>query len=171
MKTVSRSLAAIAALTLASAAPSAAFAEAHEDAGGEMPDNPHFSFTGSIEGAMIVGGVGGEVFGGAWSETLSIGVGENAVTVTSKCIGMDQPDNSLFDRHFTCSQETTDGESKGAVLYGCNVENEQGNEMSCYGYFEGKEGGVKDRVALETAYYWFLPDGSGKVVGGGQWIK
>lgn len=156
-------IAAGAALTLASGA----LAEAHEEA--ETP-SPHFEYEGAISDSMISGGVGDEIFGAAWTETLSIGIGDETVTVISKCIGMDQPEGSMFDRHFTCSQQTEDGASKGAILFGCNVTNETGNEMSCYGYFEGKEGGVEGNNAMHTAYYWFMPDGTGKVMGSGQWM-
>ena len=166
MKTIARTIAAVAALSIATGA----FAEAHEEAAEAAP-NPHFQFEGTLDGFELAGGVGGEVFGGAWKEVLTIGSGENTTTVMSTCIGMDQPESAMFDRHFTCSQQTEDGASKGAVLFGCNVENEAGNEMSCYGFFEGKEGAVEGHDSLQTAYYSFMPDGTGKVVGSGQWIR
>lgn len=149
------------ALTLASSA----LAEAHEEEGA-MP-SPHYEFEGTMSDIMVTGGVGDESYGASWTETLTIGGG---VTVIGKCVGMDQPESSLFDRHFTCSQQTEDGSSKGAVLFGCNVMNDEGSEMSCYGYFEGKEGAVEGNSAMETAYYWFGSDGTGKIVGSGQWI-
>lgn len=164
MKNLAKLIAAGAALTIASSA----LADAHMEASEAPP--VHFDWEGTLSDVTIVGGVGDEVYGGAWTETLTIGDGDNAVTVTSKCIGMDQPEGSLFDRHFTCTQSTADG-SAGAVLYGCNVENDNGSEMGCYGYFQGKAGGVEGRVALETGYYWFSEDGGGRVVGSGQWIR
>ena len=170
MKTFSRSVAAIAALTLASAAPSVAFAEAHEEAADDMPDNPHYAVEGMLSDTMVVGGVGDEVYAASWTETLTISSGENTNEVTAKCAGMDMPDSTLFDRHFTCTMTDGDGQS-GAVLYGCTVSNESGNEMRCYGHFEGKEGGVAGHASLHTAYYWFNQDGTGKVVGSGQWYK
>ncbi|WP_299196290.1 hypothetical protein [uncultured Erythrobacter sp.] len=164
MKNYAKAIVVCAALTMASSA----LAEAHEEEGA-MP-SPHFEFEGTLSGVSVVGGVGGEVFGASWTETLSVGDGDGGVTVTSQCAGMDQPEGSLFDRHFTCTQSTEDG-SSGAVLFGCNVENDEGNEMSCYGYFEGKSGAVEGHVSLETAYYWMNPDGTGRVVGSGQWIR
>ena len=162
MTKLTTAIAACAALTLATGA----LAEAHEEGGEAM--SPHFEYEGALSDMAIVGGVGGEVFGASWTETLNINVGGNMITVTSKCMGMDQPEGSMFDRHFTCTQSA--GESSGAVIFGCNVENEEGNEMSCYGYFEGKTGNVEGNNAMHTAYYWFMPDGSGKVVGSGQWM-
>ncbi|EAQ28830.1 hypothetical protein NAP1_14563 [Erythrobacter sp. NAP1] len=165
MKTLARSFAALAALTIATGA----LAEAHEDAS-EMPPVIHFEMEGTISDTMLVGGVGGEVFAASWTETLTFSAGDNTSAVTAKCAGMDMPDGNMFDRHFTCTLEDTNGQS-GAVLYGCAIANEAGNEMRCYGHFEGMEGEVKDHAALHTAYYTFMPDGTGKVVGSGQWYK
>lgn len=157
-------IAAGAALVLATGA----LAEAHEEGGEAMP-SPHFEFTGTMQVTALVGGIN-DSYAASWTETLTIGEGENTVTVTGTCAGMDQPDGSLFDRHFTCSQEAGDG-SKGATLVGCNVPEEMPNVMMCYGYFEGTAGAVEGHAALETYYYTFGSDGTGTIVGSGQWVR
>ena len=146
-----------------------ALAEAHEEAADDAPVS-HYEVEGTLSDISLVGGVGEEVYGASWTETLTITVGDNTVNVTSKCVGMDQMGTSVFDRHFTCTMDDGEGQS-GAVLYGCNVANEAGNEMRCYGHFEGKEGGVADNASMLTAYYTFDGEGGGKVVGSGQWYK
>jgi len=156
-------IAAGAALALASGA----LAEAHEEEAA-MP-SPHYEFAGTMQDVEVVGGIG-DAYAASWTETLTIGQGELSTEVTSKCAGMDQPDGSLFDRHFTCSQESTSG-ATGVVLFGCNVPEETSSVMSCYGYFEGKSGDVEGHAALETAFYTFGSEGTGTIVGSGQWIK
>ena len=76
---------------------------------------------------------------------------------------------SLFDRHVSCSGQS--GESSGSTIFGCNIATDDGNEMSCTGYFEGKAGNVKDHAALETAYYKFNTDDGGTVQGSSHWIR
>lgn len=165
MKKIASAIAATTALVLATGA----LAEAHEEAADGPP--VHYQFEGTMSEVTLVGGLGDEIYGASWNETLIIGEGDDAMTVTGRCVGMDQPGNSMFDRHFTCTHETADGESKGAVLFGCSVNEETSAEMRCYGHFEGKEGGVEGHAAMETAYYRFMPDGTGKIVGSGQWYK
>ena len=129
----------------------------------------YFNMTGTVSDSMFVGGIGNEVYGAAWKETLTVTDENGSNELSAQCIGMDQPENSLYDRHFTCTLTDNAGAS-GGIVYGCNVENEAGDEMSCYGYFEGKTGAVEGRRAMHTAYYWFMDDGTGKFQVAGQWM-
>ena len=162
-------LAAGAALLIATGAQ----ADGHEEAA--APSGPTtYTMTGSVAGITLVGGTGrGDdlSYGASWTEAVTVTSSTGTVTdITANCIGMDQPSNSLFDRHFTCT--VSDGESQeGALIFGCNKENEAGNEMSCVGYLQGKEGEIAEHVALVTSYYRFMSDGTGTVQGTGHWIR
>ncbi|WP_108790003.1 hypothetical protein [Erythrobacter sp. Alg231-14] len=149
-----------------------AHGEAHEES--TESDGPSvYTMNATFETTMMVGGVGGEgdqVFAAAWAENITISSPAGSNEITAQCAGMDQPANSLFDRHFTCTMEDGGGQS-GAVLYGCNVENDAANEMSCVGYFQGKEGAIAGKVHLMTAYYWFMADGTGKMEGSGHALR
>ncbi|MEP3051819.1 MAG: hypothetical protein ABJP48_03660 [Erythrobacter sp.] len=164
---ISSAFAAGAALFLASGT----YAVAQEEAASEGPNV--YTFTGTIEGTTVVGGVGAEgeeTIGASWTENFVITSSGNATEVTANCVGMDQPSNSLFDRHFACSAADGEGQA-GGMVFGCNNENEEKSEMSCVGYFQGREGGVAGHVSLLTAYYWFTPEGTGRVQGSGHWIR
>ena len=135
-------------------------------------DGPNvYTSTGTVQ-ATVIGGVGpkDDLYTGAkWSETLSItSANGDVVTVTGQCVGMSMPDRRPFERHVTCDLESESG-SKGSVIMGCNPD-EDPTHMRCMGTFEGKEGGVKDRASLVTAFYMFNDDGSGTVQGSGHWM-
>lgn len=131
------------------------------------------TMTGTLADVNVVGGLGpkGERYlSASWTENLTMKLADgSSITVTQQCVGMGQPDGSLFDRHVSCNGQS--GESSGSAIYGCNIETDDGNEMSCVGYFQGKTGEVKDHVALETAYYKFGAESGGTVQGSTHWIK
>lgn len=162
-------LAASAALFLATGAQ----ADGHEEAA--APDGPTtYTLMGSLEGVTLVGGTGrGDdlSYGASWTQNSTVTSSTGTVTeISSDCVGMDQPSNSLFDRHFTCSASDGAGQT-AAMIFGCNKENEAGNEMSCVGYLQGKEGELVGHVALITSFYRFMSDGTGMVRGTGHWIR
>lgn len=131
------------------------------------------TMTGMLADVKIVGGIGPkaeEYLSASWTEKLSLALANgNNIAVTQTCVGMGQPERSLFDRHVTCNAQS--GESSGSVIFGCNVETDDRNEMSYMGFFQGKIGNVKDHAALETAYYKFGTDNSGTVEGITHWIR
>ncbi len=161
MKKITVGLTAIAALFAAS--------------GAAAQDDPRVDIiTGTLSDVKIIGGIGPKQTAyqsASWTETLSIKQPSGrTVRVTNTCIGMGQPEGSLFDRHVACDGKS--GEASGSSIMGCNIETENGNEMSCTGYFQGKTGDIKDHASLETAYYKFDTEGGGGTVQGtAHWIK
>lgn len=128
-----------------------------------------------VTDVKVVGGIGpkADTFRSAsWNQTTSASSSTGTTTtITTSCVGMDQPVGSLYDRHLTCNSSTSDG-ATGSSIMGCMKENESGSEMSCSGYFQGKTGNVKDHAALVTEYYRFT---EGSTTGGsrstGHWIR
>lgn len=61
------------------------------------------------------------------------------------CVGMDQPDNGLFDIHMSCT--ATDPTGTSSLLYGCNFLGQPGPDtpLGCVGGFEGKTGETAGR--------------------------
>lgn len=162
MKTLMTAIASAAALTCASAA----LADNHTE--GDAPMDPRWAISGTTTGVKYIATADGD--GGMWTESLSYMQGEETVTITSTCVGMELSDATSGPRRALCEMEDGEG-AKGAVVYDCVAENEQGNEMSCMGRFTGSEGFVKDHVALQSVYYVFGPGGAGEVTGSVHWIK
>lgn len=135
------------------------------------------TMTGTLSDVKVVGGIGEKAMdyrSASWTETLSIKLSSGeTIAVTQHCVGMGQPEGSLFDRHVACDGKS--GDNSGSLILGCNVETVDGaatgNEMSCMGFFQGKTGTVKDHAALETAYYRFTSEGGGTVQGTSHWIR
>ena len=131
------------------------------------------TMTGTLADVKIVGGIGPEskqYSSASWTEDLTISLANgSSIKVTQQCVGMGQPEGSLFDRHVSCSGQS--GDSSGSTILGCYIETDAGNEMSCTGFFQGKTGNIKDHAALETAYYKFNMKGGGTVQGASHWIR
>lgn len=129
--------------------------------------------TGTLSDVNVVGGIGPETtqyLSASWTENLTIKLADgNSITVTKQCVGMGQPEGSLFDRHVSCNGQS--GESSGSLVLGCDIETDDGLEMSCVGFLQGKTGEIKDHAALETAYYKFGAESGGTVQGSSHWIR
>lgn len=99
-------------------------------------------FVGGMTGPNgdTVGGAG--IVSGTYTTTYDNGSTEKG---SVRCIGQDQPDNALFDLHFSCS--TDDPSGKASFIYGCNYLGKPGPEtpLGCVGGIEGKTGDAKGR--------------------------
>ena len=145
-------------------------ADDHEGDGAKGPSI--YSWTGSVEASLIggVGPKGDQYVGATWTEDMMIKTADGTmVTVKSQCVGMSQPDRRPFQRHISCDLTGRDGASGSSVM-GCNPDVAP-RTMRCMGTFDGKEGSIKGKSSLITAFYTFGEDGSGKVQGSGLWTR
>lgn len=118
----------------------------------------------SIGGMMGPDGMQGAagVVNGSYTTTYADGsVQKGAV----RCVGMDQPDNGLFDLHLSCTAKDTSGEA--ALIYGCNWMGDPGPQtpLGCVGALQGKTGEEKGRNGSLTME-WYSTTASR---GTGQW--
>lgn len=106
-------------------------------------------------------GAGG-VVDGAYTTTYQDGSVRKG---TVRCVGMDQPDNGLFDIHMSCNTKDTTGTA--SVIWGCNWLGEPGPEtpLGCVGGIQGTAGEAKGRNGLMTME-WYSATASR---GTGQW--
>lgn len=137
-------------------------------------DMAYYTSHSTLKDLKVMGGFGPEgadYRSASWSGTeyVTASSGEEIVANFS-CLGMDQPAGSLFDRHVTCDYVSDSGGEAGSLIAGCMTETEDGGEMSCTGYFQGKTGELEGHVALVTEYYKFSEDG-GTTTSTGQWIR
>lgn len=82
-----------------------------------------------------------------------------------RCIGQDQPDNGLFDLHFSCA--TKDPSGTASLIYGCNYLGKPGPEtpLGCVGGIEGKTGEASKRRGSLTMEWYSDTNARGT----GQW--
>lgn len=127
-----------------------------------------FTYEVQFSEPSFVGGMGDEgrdgrsgTMSGPFTSVSSTG---GSVSGNVMCIGMDQPDNGMFDVHFSCTATRTDG-AKSSLVYGCNWLGED-RGLSCVGGMEGREGAVKGRRGVLTMH---LKDGTS--IGTGQWLE
>lgn len=129
----------------------------------------HFTYEVTWGDVDMTGGVGPDrsaaagVVEGTYVSTYSDG---RTVNGTIHCVGMDQPDSSMFDMHMSCDANSDTGEI--SIAYACNWRGE-GNDgpLACVGYLEGKAGGAEGRAGLLTLD-WHAPNAS---TGTGQWFE
>ena len=116
----------------------------------------------------MIGGMGAEgrdgrsaIMSGPYTTSSADG---SKVSGTIRCVGMDQPDNGLFDAHLSCTATRTDG-SQSSLIYGCNSLGED-RGFSCVGGMEGKSGSLTGRRGVLTMHLR-----RGTSVGTGQFIE
>lgn len=80
-------------------------------------------------------GGGGAVVDGTYTTAYADGSVEKS---TVRCVGMQQPDNSLFPIHMSCT--ATDPSGAASLVYGCNYLGEPGPEtpLGCVGAFRAR---------------------------------
>jgi hypothetical protein len=73
---------------------------------------------------------------------------------TVRCVGMQQPGNSLFAIHLSCTAKDTQGTS--SLVYGCNYIGKAGPEtpLGCVGAFEAKDGETKGQRGQLTMNWY-----------------
>lgn len=84
---------------------------------------------------------------------------------TVYCVGLDQPDNSMFAIHMSCNSK--DPQGSYASSWGCNYLGKRGPEtaLGCVGAVEVKSGEAKGQRGVMTMH-WFAET---KAKGTGQW--
>ena len=82
------------------------------------------------------------------------------------CIGMDQPDNGLFDFHLSCTATRDEGGGTSSLIMGCNDIPEQ-RGAACVGGLEGRTGTLAGRNGMITMHL----GNEGATVGTGQWVN
>jgi hypothetical protein len=107
------------------------------------------------------GGAGG-VVDGSYTTTYQNGTVQKG---TVRCVGMQQPDNGLFDIHMSCTTKEATGAA--SVIWGCNYLGDPGPQtpLGCVGGIQGTAGEVKGRNGLMTME-WYSTTASR---GTGQW--
>lgn len=105
---------------------------------------------------------GGGVVNGAYTTTLEDGSVQKG---TVRCVGMDQPDNGLFDIHLSCT--ATDPTGSASLIYGCNYLGEAGPEtpLGCVGGLQGQSGESAGRRGALTMEWYSASESRGT----GQW--
>ena len=105
----------------------------------------------------------GGVVNGTYTTSFSDGT-ESSGTV--KCVGMDQPDNGLFDIHMSCSISDANGSTSSSV-YGCNYLGEPGPDtaLGCVGGIQAREGEAAGMNGGLTMHWYSETKASGT----GQW--
>jgi len=129
-----------------------------------------FTFDVTWEPVQAVGGMsapegprgGGGTVKGTYVTKLDDGTVSNG---TVNCVGLDQPDNSLFAIHMACNSKDTQGSY--AVVWGCNFLGKRGPEtaLGCVGGLEAKDGEAKGQRGVMTMN-WYAAE---KSKGTGQW--
>lgn len=107
-------------------------------------------------------GGGGGIVDGAYTTTYEDGSVQKG---TVRCVGMQQPDNGLFDIHMSCTTKDTTGNA--SVIWGCNYLGAPGPEtpLGCVGGIQGTSGDAKGRNGVMTME-WYSATASR---GTGQW--
>jgi len=108
-------------------------------------------FVGGMTGSdgQPTGGAG--IVSGTYATKFSDGTTQKG---SVRCIGQDQPDNALFDLHFSCT--TKDSSGTASLIYGCNYLGKPGPEtpLGCVGGIEAMTGeAAKRRGALTMEWY------------------
>ncbi len=129
-----------------------------------------FTFDVTWEPVQAVGGMtspegprgGGGTVKGTYVTKLDDGTVTNG---TVYCVGLDQPDNSLFALHLACNSKDTQGSY--THVWGCNFLGKRGPEtpLGCVGGLEAKDGEAKGRRGA-TTMNWYSDE---KAKGTGQW--
>lgn len=129
-----------------------------------------FTFDITWEPVEAVGGMsspegprgGGGTVKGAYVATLDNGSVTNG---TVYCVGLDQPDNSMFAIHLSCNSKDTQGSY--ANIWGCNFLGKRGPEtpLGCVGGIEVKGGEANGQRGVMTMH-WYSDE---KAKGTGQW--
>ena len=107
-------------------------------------------------------GGGGAVVDGAYTTTYADGSVQRGKV---RCVGMQQPDNSLFPIHMSCT--ATDPSGAASLIYGCNYLGEPGPEtpLGCVGGLQGKTGETAGRRGSLTMEWYSQTESRGT----GQW--
>lgn len=107
-------------------------------------------------------GGGGAVADGAYTTTYADGSVEKG---SVRCVGMQQPDNSLFAIHMSCTAKDSSGTA--SLLYGCNYLGQPGPEtpLGCVGGLQGKTGDTAGRRGSLTMEWYSATQSRGT----GQW--
>lgn len=107
---------------------------------------------------------GGGTVTGSYTTTYADG---RVATGTVKCVGMRQPEASMFAIHMACS--TSEAEGGGSLVYGCNYLGEPGpnTPLGCVGAVEGKEGPLAGRRGSLTMEWYSATNSRGT----GQWYS
>lgn len=127
-----------------------------------------FTFEVEFSEPEFVGGLGeegrygrGGTMSGPYRTSLADGSTANG---NVDCVGMDQPDGSLFQVHLACQATDSDG-SEASLIWGCNrIAKDAG--MTCVGGIESKSGPQKGARGNVTMH---LKEGTS--VGTGQWFE
>lgn len=116
---------------------------------------------GGMTGADGPQGGGGVVNGSYTTKYADGSVQRGSV----RCVGMDQPDNGMFDIHLSCTAK--DSDSSASLIYGCNFLGKRGPEtpLGCVGGIEGKTGGETGRRGSLTMEWYSDTQSRGT----GQW--
>ncbi len=82
-----------------------------------------------------------------------------------RCVGMQQPDNGLFDIHLSCT--SSDNTGSASLIYGCNYLGEPGPDtpLGCVGGLQGKSGDAEGRRGSLTMEWYSDANARGT----GQW--
>lgn len=106
-------------------------------------------------------GAGG-VVDGAYTTTYSDGTVQKGKV---RCVGMQQPDGSLFAIHMSCT--ATDQTGAASLVYGCNYLGAPGPEtpLGCVGGLQGTSGEEKGRRGSMTMEWYSATQSRGT----GQW--
>jgi hypothetical protein len=96
-------------------------------------------------------GGGGAVVDGAYTTTYANGSEEKG---TVRCVGMQQPENSLFPIHMSCTAKDNSGTA--SLVYGCNYLGEPGPEtpLGCVGGLQGMTGETAGRRGSLTMEWY-----------------
>jgi hypothetical protein len=107
---------------------------------------------------------GGGAISGSYTTTYADGTKAKG---TARCVGMNQPQGSIFAIHLSCT--TTEAEGTAAVVYGCNYIGKPGPDtpLGCVGGIEGKKGPTMGRRGALTME-WYSDTGAR---GTGQWYS
>ncbi len=129
-----------------------------------------FTFEVTWEPVQAVGGMtapeGPRGGGGTVKGTYVAKLDDGTMTKgTVYCVGLDQPDNSLFAIHLACNSKDTQGSY--TQVWGCNFLGKRGPEtpLGCVGGLEAKDGERKGRRGAMTMN-WYSDE---KAIGTGQW--
>jgi hypothetical protein len=129
-----------------------------------------FTFDMTWEPVEAVGGIsspegprgGGGTVKGTYIAKLDNGTATNG---TVNCVGLDQPDNSMFAIHLSCNSKDTQGSYTS--IWGCNYLGKRGPEtpLGCVGTIEIKGGEANGQRGVMTMHWY----SDAKAKGTGQW--
>lgn len=105
---------------------------------------------------------GGGAVNGTYVTTFDDG---SQVSGSVRCVGMRQPQFSMFAIHLACTTSDEDGTT--SLIYGCNFLGKPGPEtpLGCVGGIEAKDGEAKG-VRGALTMHWYSAE---KATGTGQW--